>query len=128
MLNISDIVSQMRAVAGRFLPAGTAKVQKSFKNMFIDVLILFIVMDRVNFTQLGVYGRRSEKTYRKHFEDGMEDTVSFNLALAKEYFAGSVGVKAIAIDPSYISKSGKRTPGVGYFWSGAAGQIGRAHV
>lgn len=29
---------------------------------------------------------------------------------------------AIAFDPSYISKSGKKTPGVGYFWSGVAGQ------
>lgn len=122
MLNNSDIVSQMRAVAELFMPTNTAKVRKSFKNMFIDVLILFIVMDKVNFTQLGVYGRRSEKTYRKHFEDGMEDTTSFNLALAKEYFANSIGVKAIAIDPSYISKSGKKTPGTGYFWSGAAGQ------
>jgi len=30
--------------------------------------------------------------------------------------------KAIAIDPSYISKSGKNTPWIGYFWSGAAVQ------
>ena len=28
---------------------------------------------------------------------------------------------AIAIDPSYISKVGKKTPGMGYFWSGCAG-------
>ena len=33
--------------------------------------------------------------------------------------------KAIAIDPSYISKSGKRTPWIGYFWSGCAGQVKR---
>ena len=29
---------------------------------------------------------------------------------------------AIAFDPSYISKSGKKTPGAGYFWSGRAGK------
>ena len=29
--------------------------------------------------------------------------------------------KAVAFDPSYISKSGKKTPGGGYFWSGCAG-------
>ncbi len=29
---------------------------------------------------------------------------------------------AIAFDPSYISKSGKQTPVVGYFWSGVAGR------
>ena len=28
--------------------------------------------------------------------------------------------KAIAIDPCYIPKSGKKTPGLGYFWSGTA--------
>jgi hypothetical protein len=28
----------------------------------------------------------------------------------------------IAFDPSYVPKSGKRTPGVGYFWSGCAGK------
>lgn len=27
---------------------------------------------------------------------------------------------ALAIDPSYIDKSGKHTSGVGYFWSGCA--------
>ncbi|WP_332456343.1 transposase [Petrimonas sp.] len=33
--------------------------------------------------------------------------------------------KAIAIDPSFISKSGKQTPWIGYFWSGTAGQAKR---
>lgn len=28
----------------------------------------------------------------------------------------------IAFDPSYVSKSSKHTPGVGYFWSGCAGK------
>jgi hypothetical protein len=33
--------------------------------------------------------------------------------------------KAIAIDPSYISKSGKQTPWIGYFWYGYAGAAKR---
>ena len=33
--------------------------------------------------------------------------------------------KAIAIDPSYIPKSGKKTPWIGYFWSGCAGEYKR---
>lgn len=32
------------------------------------------------------------------------------------------GKTAFAFDPSYISKTGKKTPGVGYFWSGVAGK------
>ena len=30
---------------------------------------------------------------------------------------------ALAFDPSYILKAGKKTPGVGYFWSGCAGKV-----
>ena len=33
--------------------------------------------------------------------------------------------KAIAIYLSYISKSGKNPPWIGYFWSGTAGQVKR---
>ena len=28
----------------------------------------------------------------------------------------------IAFDPSYINKSGRKTPGLGWYWSGCAGQ------
>lgn len=33
------------------------------------------------------------------------------------------GLLAIAIDPSYISKSGKKTPHIGIFWSGYASSM-----
>lgn len=33
------------------------------------------------------------------------------------------GLLAIAIDPSYISKSGKKTPHIGTFWSGCASSM-----
>ena len=46
----------------------------------------------------------------------------FNAALAMRYF-GSGGRKAIAIDPSYISKAGRKTPHIGRFWSGCAGAV-----
>lgn len=42
--------------------------------------------------------------------------------LALRYF-GTEGRKAIAIDPSYISKAGKKTPHIGRFWSGCAGAV-----
>jgi hypothetical protein len=41
--------------------------------------------------------------------------MSFNTSLAACHTGNSV---AIAFDPSYISKSGKRTPYLGHFWSG----------
>ena len=79
-------------------------------------------MQKTNFTQLGTFGTANEKTYRRHFEEGGMDTVTFNLWMARQFFKGSTGLKALAIDPSYIYKSGKRTPGLGYFWSGVAGK------
>ncbi len=33
------------------------------------------------------------------------------------------GLLAIAIDPCYISKAGKKTPHIGRFWSGCAGAV-----
>ena len=33
------------------------------------------------------------------------------------------GLLAIAIDPSYISKSGKKTPHIGTFWSGCTSSM-----
>ncbi len=46
--------------------------------------------------------------------------ISFNRTMVQE---GKHHHRAIAIDPSYISKSGKKTPGVGYFWSGCASAV-----
>ncbi len=43
-------------------------------------------------------------------------------ALAKRFF-GKQGRWAIAIDPSYISKAGKKTPHIGRFWSGCAQSV-----
>lgn len=77
-------------------------------------------MNKVNFTQFGRFGNHTEKTYRQHFEKNLVDMFKLNFKLAQRYFGESVGVKAIAIDPSYIPKAGKYTPFTGYFWSGAA--------
>lgn len=96
------------------------KIRKNFKSFFMETLILYVVMNKVNFTQHGRFGNHTEKTYRQHFEKNHVDMFKLNFELAQRYFGDSVGVKAIAIDPSYIPKAGKHTPFTGYFWSGAA--------
>lgn len=45
--------------------------------------------------------------------------MEFNKILIQAHCSSNL---AIAFDPSYISKSGKKTPGTGYFWSGCAGK------
>ena len=88
---MSDIISQMGGLAEAFLSKHSAKLRKSFKTLFIETLILYVVMQKTNFTQLGTFGTGNEKTYRSHFEKGGIDTVRFNLEMARQYFEGSIG-------------------------------------
>lgn len=86
---------------------------------FIVVMILFLsIKGRVNFLQLERFSERCESGFRYFFEQTF-DFLSFNNALLKVHLNGKT---ALAFDPSYVSKAGKKTPGVGYFWSGCAGK------
>ena len=75
-----------------------------------------VIPGKINFTQMGRYGRHCEQRSKSL------NWLRFNAALALRYF-GTEGRKAIAIDPSYISKAGKKTPHIGRFWSGCAGTV-----
>ena len=100
-----------------------AKLTKSFEKILIEVIILYMIIPRkVNFTQMERYGSHDEQTYRNNFgkkKSECIDWLKLNVSLAKRYF-GEKGRHAIAIDPSFISKSGKKTPHIGRFWSGCA--------
>lgn len=72
---------------------------------------------RYNFLNLARQGDYCEYTYRKHFQKGF-DFLTFNLQLMDQSLSQD---RIIAFDPSYVCKSGKHTPGVGYFHSGCAG-------
>jgi hypothetical protein len=71
---------------------------------------------------MGRYGKSCEQRFRQNFSKDF-DWLEFNLSLSERILTGDR--KAIAIDPSHISKSGKCTPWIGYFWSGTAGQAKR---
>lgn len=101
-----------------------ANIRKPFEKVFMDAMKLFMAIpDRINFLQMGRYGKFSEQTYRNHFENESFDWCSFNEHLVGKHLTGSR--RALAIDPSYIPKSGKKTPWIGYFWSGCAGEYKR---
>ena len=98
----------------------TVKLNKGMKYVIMETLLLFMVTPRkINFTQLERYGNRCEQCYRQTFSKKF-DWVQYNMKLMEKLFAKN-DRKAIAIDPSYISKSGKYTPNIGYFRSGVAG-------
>lgn len=97
----------------------TTKISNCFEKVFIDVMTLFMIIpDRINFLQMGRYGQFSEQTYRNNFENAPIDWLKFNSHIADKLLTGKR--RAIAIDPSYIPKSGHKTPWTGYFWSGQA--------
>ena len=106
------------------LKSYSAKLRKSFKTAFIQLMILYMVLPRkINFTQMGRYSYSSEQRFRQLFEREF-DWMQFNLLLMRQRFGESVR-KAIVIDASYISKSGKKTPYIGKFWSGCASAMKR---
>ncbi|WP_158640513.1 transposase [Anseongella ginsenosidimutans] len=76
---------------------------------------------RISFLQLAGHSKYSELRYRQQFKKRF-DFLRFNKTLVDEHSGGNY---VIAIDPSFVAKSGKQTPGVGYFWSGQAGQAKR---
>lgn len=75
------------------------------------------IRGRYNFANLARYASINEKTLRNHFKKDFA-WLDFNVALCQKYLSSH---RIIAVDPTYVSKSGKRTQGTGYFWSGQAG-------
>ena len=97
----------------------SANLRKSFKTAFIQVMILYMVIPRkINFTQMGRYSNSCEQRFRQLYEHDF-DWMEFNTSLMWRNLGRGLR-KAIAIDASYISKAGKKTPYIGKFWSGCA--------
>ena len=101
-----------------------ANLGKPFEKVIIDTLKLFMAIpDKINFLQMGRYGGFTEQTYRNAFTRDDFDWFSFNLFLADKVCTGTF--RAIAVDPSFIPKSGNKTPWFGKYWSGAAAAMKR---
>jgi hypothetical protein len=76
------------------------------------------VSGKVNFSNLSRYSNLSERTYRRQFVETFEYT-RFNRGVIEQ--AVSRNSKTIAaMDCSFITKSGKQTYGVDYFYNGSA--------
>jgi len=95
-------------------------LNKCRRRFIIDIFCLFIsIPNRVNFLQLGRFGEYCEQHYRNQFENRF-DFMAFNKTLILNKGGGHY---TIAFDPTYISKSGKKTPHIGWYWSGCSGRI-----
>lgn len=109
---LSQFKYQLKNVLNKMV--GLNKCRKDF---FISTMSLFLsIKGRINFLQLERFGDSDEQSFRNQFEKPF-DFLELNKDLVLEHGSGHY---TIAFDPSYISKSGKHTPGLGYFWSGCA--------
>ena len=116
MTNSADINRYMGLALDALRATGT-KLRKNFQEVFIEIMFLFVSVRKVNFTQMGKYGRHCEQTYRNNFTKEV-DWVAYNTDLTRKVFSDPSDLLAIAVDQSHITKSGKCTWGVGRFWSG----------
>jgi len=94
--------------------AGIGKVDREF---FVGLVLQWIgLRGRYRFENLWRQGFLSAFSYRTHFSKAF-DFKSFNSILIQQH----CGLERLWVfDPTYISKAGKPTYGVGYFWSGCA--------
>ena len=112
----SSLLNQYICLCEDVLSNMDAKISKPFKKFILDVLILYVVIPKkINFLQIGRYSEYGEQRFRQNFTKDF-DWFKFNATIAYNHFTGKR--KAIAIDPSFIKKSGKKTPYIGRFWSG----------
>lgn len=99
-----------------------SKLNKVRKDFIINVLWCFLsIKGKIIFLQLERFSSNCEQTYRNQFQKTF-DFLTFNKELIDDGISKNIVSKklAIALDPSYIPKSGKSTYGRGKYWSGVA--------
>lgn len=100
--------------------AKATDLTKCRRQSLSHILMLFLsVRHRINFLQLARHSEHyCEHSMRRHFEHFV-DFAQLNHQLIRQHGSGHF---VLALDASYLPKSGKATPGVGHFWSGTAQQ------
>jgi len=110
---MSEAFASLTAIVAK-MPTLT-KPRTDFVN---HVLLLFLSLrSRINFLMLARHCQQYvESTYRLHFNE-FHDFAAMNTAFVQKHGSGHF---MWAFDASYLPKSGKKTPGVGKYWSGSA--------
>lgn len=122
-MKIFELLDQYEGICRRAFFGCGAKLNKTFKTNIIEILVLIMCIPRkINFLQLGRYGHHGEQCYRRTFKKKF-DWLCFNMNLAADRFQYGMKRLAIAIDPSYVPKAGKKTGHIGRFWSGCASAV-----
>jgi hypothetical protein len=116
--NKQDAFNKSKALVNAIIEK-IGKQNKARERFMVNIFTLFMGLGgRYNFTNMSRYGDYSEQTYRNNFDKPF-DFIRFNKELI---FESCSTHRIIAFDPSYISKSGKKTEHIGTFWSGTSGK------
>lgn len=114
-------LDQVRSIVASALNR-TAKIRKNFESFFIETMILILtIYGRLNFLSMARHGDSCESRFRQNFKKKF-DWCAFNMDMLLE---ADVHRTAIALDHSFLCKSGRKTPGLGRYWSGTAGATKR---
>lgn len=99
--------------------AGTSVVRRRILQTLFPLLLT--MPWRLNFKQMARWSGRNEGTIHNWFGANLE-LIDFQRSLIDKFGSGDY---CVFFDPSYISKSGKHSPGLSHFWSGQAGAVKR---
>lgn len=125
-MNVLAILKDFTLLCKSIFENTTTKMSKRFLNwLVLTIRTVALIPGKINFTRLSRYGGRTAKTFSVNFKTSVE-WLSVNMKLAREAFAEKMDDVAIAIDPSFLSKAGKLTYGLGKFWSGVAQRVKRS--
>jgi hypothetical protein len=100
--------------------AKAGDLSKTRRQFLGHILLLFLSLrHRINFLQLARHSDQyCEHSMRLNFEHYVDFAI-INQHLIQQHGSGHF---ILALDASYLPKSGKKTPGLSHFWSGTAQQ------
>lgn len=103
-----------------YILAKVSVKNKSQQDFIVELFsVLPLMRGRMNFCNMARYSKLNEVSFRRNFSKYF-DWLSFNYELIRLGLSSPSSECIGAVDASFISKSGKKTFGLGKFWSGVA--------
>lgn len=116
---LASVLSRIFAKMSEIYNISIGKYRRDFLAELFRVVLA--MRGRVNFTNMARFSKLHEQTFRRHFARGF-DWVAFNLVLLRLRRHPSETMIGV-FDASFLPKSGTCTPGLGKFFSSAAGAV-----
>lgn len=122
-MNTLQLPREFNNVCEQLIENITPGNNRKFIRDMASLMKTAIESPKLKYTSLASIGPHSEKTYRNMFSRDF-NWEKFNEEAIFEEFSMEDTLAAV-IDPSYLTKSGKHTPGLNLYWSGVSSQMRR---